>query len=232
MPKPVSRRRGLLVPDPEVRTWLERLQDRLRPYLKWLFLGLGIVVVAVAGWSLTAHFRELRAQEASRALAPLRARLSDPQAAPELLPALEKLIQSHPHTPAELEARLFRAHLLYQQGKFEEAREAYLSLAADSRVQGQPGLRVLVAESLSYCEEALGRPQEAAATLKPVVEEVSGALQGELWRRYAMLAEAAGQTEEARRAWEKLLERPPVPAMVPYLKEKLAATSAQGKPSP
>jgi len=233
MPKPISQRRGVLVPDPEVRTLLERLQDRLQPYLKYLLPALGLVVVLAAGWWLTSHFRERRAQAAAVALAALRPQLSDPAKAGELLPALEKIIREHSGTPAALEAEMFRAHLLYQTGKYEEALAAYRRLAADSRVQRQPGLRVMVTESVSYCEEALGRFQEAAAALKPLIEEVGGPLQGELLRRYAGLAEKAGQPEEARRAWEKLLERPPVPALVPYLKERLAATTpTEGKPSP
>lgn len=230
MPKPVSRRRGILTPEPEVRTLLQRLQDRLQPYLKYLFLGVGLVVILAAGWWLTTHLRERRAQAAAVALAPLRAQLSDPAKAGELLPALEKIVRDHSGAPAALEAEMFRAHLLYQTGKFEEALAAYRRLAADSRVQRQPGLRIMVAESISYCEEALGRHKEAAAALKPLLEEVSGPLQGELLRRYAGLAERAGQPEEARRAWEKLLERPPVPALVPYLKEKLAATPPAASP--
>lgn len=230
MPKPLSRRRGILVPEPEVRTWLQRLQDRLQPYLKYIFAGVGLVAVLAAGWWLTTHFRERRAQAAAVALAPLRPQLSDPAKAPELLPALEKIIRDHAGTPAALEAEMFRAHLLYQTGKYEEALAAYRRLAGDSRVQRQPGLRVMVAESISYCEEALGRPKEAVAALKPLLEEVSGPLQGELLRRYATLAEKAGQPEEARRAWEKLLERPPVPALVPYLKEKLTGTTPPASP--
>lgn len=230
MPKPVSRRRGLLTPEPEVRTLLQRLQDRIQPYLTYIFIGVGLVVLLAAGWWLTTHLRERRAQAAAVALAPLRPQLSDPAKGAEVLPALEKIVKDHAGTPAALEAEMFRAHLLYQTGKFEEALAAYKRLTGDSRVQRQPGLRVMVAESISYCEEALGRPKEAMAASKPLLEEVSGPLQGELLRRYAGLAEKAGQPEEARRAWEKLLERPPVPALVPYLKEKLASSSPPASP--
>lgn len=232
MPKPVSRRRGLTLDEAEVRTLAQQFMDLLRKYQKWVILGAATVVLAVAGWSLTSYLSQRRANEAASALAQLRLQLSNPEAAAESLKALENFGKTYAGTEAALEAEIFRAHLLYQTGKYEEALKAYQGLAANTKVHGDAGLRALVAESLSYCQEALGKWAEAASTLKPFLEQTAGPYQGELLRRYALLAEKAGQPEEARRTWEKLLERPPVPAMVPYLKEKLAGAEPEPAKTP
>ncbi len=223
MPKPVARRRGLTLDEAEVRTLAQRGLDLLQKYQKWVILGAVAVTVVAAAWGLTSYFHQRRTLEAADALARLRPQLSDPGAAAEAVKQLEQLIRTYAGTDAAFEAEIFRAHLLFQTGKFEEALQAYQGLAANPRVQGDAGLKALVAESLSYCQEALGKWAEAAATLKPLLEQAGGAYRGELLRRYARLAEKAGQPTEARQAWEKLLERPPVPALVPYIKEKLAA---------
>ncbi|MBW1992584.1 MAG: tetratricopeptide repeat protein [Deltaproteobacteria bacterium] len=82
---------------------------------------------------------------------------------------------------------------------------------------------------MSYCYEGLGKYGDAARVLKPLTETAADPFQGELLRRLAWLYEKAGNQQEARKCWQKLAERPPSPALVPYLQEKLA--QVQGKPS-
>jgi predicted negative regulator of RcsB-dependent stress response len=232
MPKPLSRRRGLPLDEVEVRTLFQRVLDFWEKYRTWVILGGAAGLLAAAGVGLNSYLHERRAEAAAAALAQLRPQLSNPQAAAEALKGLEQFLKAHAGTEAALEAELFQAHLLYQTGKFEEALKAYQGLAANPKVQREAGLRALVMESLSYCQEALGKWAEAASTLKPLLEQAGGAYQGEVLRRYAMLSEQAGQAAEARQAWEKLLQRPPVPALVPYLKEKLGGTESKPASTP
>ncbi len=227
MPKPVSRRRGLVLEEKEVRSLLQRFGDFASFHWKWAAIALAGVLLTAGGYSIFSYFAHRRAQEAAAALAQLRPALANPEVSAETLKGLETISKTFASTAAALEAELSRAHLLYQTGKFEEALKAYQELAARPQVRQDEGLRRLIAESISYCQEGLGKWREAAATLKPLWEQSSGSYRGELLRRYAMLAEKAGEPEEARRAWEQLLERPPVPALVPYAKEKLGVLEAE-----
>jgi tetratricopeptide (TPR) repeat protein len=79
---------------------------------------------------------------------------------------------------------------------------------------------------MSYCYEAQGDFQKAAKALQPVADKAAAPLQNEIFRRLAMLLEKAGEVQEAAQIWRKLLEKPPDPALVPYIKEKLAAAEA------
>lgn len=230
MPKPNARRRDFILEEAAVPSLFQRLLDFLHRYRKWMCIGMAAAITAAVGLSLHSHLKERRSREAAVALAQLRPKLSLPESAAETVAALENLSKTYAGTNAALEADLARAHLLYQSGKFAEALKAYQDLAARQKIQQDPGLRFLVLESLSYCQEALGKWDEAAATVKPLWEQAEGVWRGELLRRYAMLAEKAGQLDEARRAWENLLERPPIPLLVPWLKEKLAGAAPQASP--
>ena len=75
----------------------------------------------------------------------------------------------------------------------------------------------------------MGNFKKAAEVLKPVAEQSSGPMKSEAMRRLAMLYEQAKEPKEAAAYWTKLLDQHPDPALVPYLREKLAAAEAQGK---
>ena len=59
--------------------------------------------------------------------------------------------------------------------------------------------------------------KKAAAVLQPLVEKTSGPMRTEVIHRLAMLYEQAKEPGQAAVYWRKLLEKPPSPAMVPYL---------------
>lgn len=222
MARSTSRRRGAPQSPEEVLTLAQRLLKRGKPHGKWLLLGVVAGLLAVGGWGLYARGQAEKEERAGAALAQVRPRLSSAAANPETVQALEGLIRDHPGTRAAEEARLFRAHLLYQLKDYAQAAKAYEALLPS----GDPGLDQLLAESLSYCYEAQGDYGKAAAVLKPLAEKVSGAFQGEVVQRLAWLLERAGDTQEAGRYWLKLVDEPPHPTLVPYLKEKAAAAAA------
>jgi len=225
MAKITSRRRSALDNPEEVLNLAQRLWEQVKPYAKWLGLGMVVIAVGLGGWGVNAMLQERRQEKAAAAL-PLvtpKADLKAPDAA--AAQALEKFVKEYAGTRAAREAQLRRANLLYGLSQYGEAAKAYESLL-DSR---DPGWDILVNESLSYCYEGLGNFKKAAEVLKPLVEHISGPLKNESLRRLALLYEQAKEPQEAAVYWRKLLEQPPNAALVPYLQEKLAAAEAAGK---
>jgi predicted negative regulator of RcsB-dependent stress response len=225
MPRITSRRRKLLEEPEEVLNLAQRLLEHLKGYWKWLLVGGIVVAVALGAWGINSKLQAGKEEKAGAALAQLRAKLPAGEANAEALKGLEELIRDYPGTPAAREAEILRAHLLYQTQQYAEAAKAYESLQKGR----DPGWDTLVAESLSYCYEALGDFKKAAAVLKPATEKTFGGFQSDLWRRLAWLYEKAGEPQEAVPYWRKLLDQPPQHSLVPYLKEKVAAAEALPK---
>ena len=225
MAKVTSRRRSALDNPEEVLNLAQRLLEQVKPYAKWLILGVVVIAVGLGGWGVNAMMQERRQEKAGAALALVtpKADLKAPDAA--AAKALEKFVNEYAGTRAAREAQLTRANLLYKLGQYGEAAKAYESLL-DTR---DPGWDILVNESLSYCYEGMGNVKKAAEVLKPLAEQVSGPLKNEVLRRLAILFEQAKEPQEAAVYWRKLLDHPPNPALVPYLQEKLAAAEAAGK---
>jgi len=225
MAKITPRRRSALDNPEEVLNLAQRLLERVKPYAKWLVLAGVVIAVGLGAWGVTARMQASRQEKAAAALASVtpKADLNAPDAA--AAKALEKFVNEYAGTRAARDAQLMRANLLYGLGQYAEAAKAYESLL-DGR---DPGWDTLVNESLSYCYEGMGNFKKAAEVLKPVAEQSSGPLKSEVMRRLAMLYEQAKEPKEAAAYWNKLLEQPPDPALVPYLREKLAAAEAQVK---
>jgi predicted negative regulator of RcsB-dependent stress response len=225
MAKVTSRRRSALDNPEEVLNLAQRLLEQVKPYAKWLILGVVVIAVGLGGWGVNAMIQERRQEKAGAALALVtpKADLKAPDAA--AAKALEKFVNEYAGTRAAREAQLTRANLLYKLGQYGEAAKAYESLL-DTR---DPGWDILVNESLSYCYEGMGNVKKAAEVLKPLAEQISGPLKNEVLRRLAILFEQAKEPQEAAVYWRKLLDHPPNAALVPYLQEKLAAAEAAGK---
>ena len=225
MAKVTSRRRSALDNPEEVLNLAQRLLEQVKPYAKWLVLGVVVIAVGLGAWGVNAMMQERRQEKAGAALALVtpKADLKAPDAA--AAKALEKFVNEYAGTRAAREAQLTRANLLYGLAQYGEAAKAYESLL-DSR---DPGWDILVNESLSYCYEGMGNFKKAAEVLKPLAEQISGPLKSEVMRRLAILFEQAKEPQEAAVYWRKLLDQPPNAALVPYLQEKLAAAEAAGK---
>jgi tetratricopeptide (TPR) repeat protein len=224
MAKPVFRRPILQDPE-EVLNWAQRLVEPLKRYKKWIFLGLAAVLIIAATWGMSSWIQAGREEKAALALAQLQAKLGAPEAEAATVKSLEAITRDYPGTRAARGAQVWRAHLLYQMQKYAEAARAYEAIPAGR----DPGWDALVAESLSYCFEAQGDLKKAAQVLKPLAETTSGAFQGEIWRRLALLLEAAGDRQDAAVYWQKLLDHPSNPALLPYFKEKVATAGTGEK---
>jgi lipopolysaccharide biosynthesis regulator YciM len=224
MAKLTARRRRLPQDPEEVLTLAQRLVEVAKPYLKWAVLGALGLAVLLAAWGINARLKAGREERAAAALAQVAPRLAKADRDAENLKTLERVIKDYPGTPAAQEAGLFRAHLLYRMNRFAEAAAAYESLLGQD-----PGWDLLIKESLSYCYEGQGEFRKAAAVLRPLNDKASGNFRSELLFRQARLLERAGDKKEAGDLWRQLLEHPPSPALVPYLREKVAATQAPEK---
>ncbi len=223
MAKITARRKSIMDNPEEVLTLAQVWLEQVKRQWKWLALGLGVVVIVLAGWFINGQMREHREAQAAAALDKVRPQLAAPAAGTAL--ALEQMAKEHPGTKAARAARLLRANLLYKEKKYAEAAKAYEALLPS----GDPAWDAMVSESLSYCYEGQGDFQKAAATLKGVLDQASAGLKSEETQRLAVLLEQAGDFREAAVYWKKLLAEPGNPALQPYLQEKLAAAEARIK---
>ncbi len=221
MAKFSSRRRAVLEDPEEVLNLAQRWLEPVKRQWKWLLLGAVVIAAAWAAWGINRGMEASRENRAADALVQMRPKLSEANAA--TAKALKELVDKYPGTKAAHEAELLRANLLYEMKDYGQAARAYESL-----LQGRdPGWNTLVSESLSYCYEGLGDFKKAAAALKPVAEDSTGAFQAEVMQRLAMLSEKAGDPREAALYWRKLLDLSPNAALMAYLQEKAAAAEAK-----
>jgi lipopolysaccharide biosynthesis regulator YciM len=221
MAKFSSRRRTVLEDPEEVLNLAQRWLTSAKRQWKWLAVGAVVLLTVVAAGGMNRRMQAAREDRAAAELAKMRPRLTE--ANPENVKALKELVAKYSGAKAAFEAELLQANLLYQMKKYGEAARTYESLLQ----AGDPGWQALVAESLSYCYEGMGDFKKAAATLRPVAEQSTGAFQAEVMQRLALLYEKAGDPKEAVVYWRKLLDLSPKPALVAYLKGKVAAAEAQ-----
>jgi tetratricopeptide (TPR) repeat protein len=228
MAKYSSRRRVALEDPEEVLNLAQRWLEPAKRYWKPLLLGTGVIVVLLVAWGVHRQLQASREDRAAEALVQLRQKFPASAADAGAAGALKELAAKYQGTRAANEAQLLRANLLYKSQDYAEAAKAYEALAGSP----DPGWNVLVAESLSYCFEALGDYRKAAAALKPVAEQSTGAFHSEVLQRLAMLSEKAGDPKEAAEYWRKLLKLSSNPGMSAYLQERIAAAEAGAKNQP
>ncbi|MGQ9689135.1 MAG: YfgM family protein [Desulfobaccales bacterium] len=221
--------RALQEPE-EILSFAQQLLKYFRPYLKWLLSGSVILILILVGSSGYRYLQYIREAKAQAALDKVRPQLSQMDKADEALKALEAVIRDYPSTRSAWLARAFRGHLLYQGGKYAEAAKAYEELAAAAPSLRDYGWNPFIIESLSYCYEAEGNFTKAADTLKPLADQVGGNYQTIVLTRLALLYDKAGQREEARKIWQRLLSQSPDRGLAFIWKEKLAVTEPPATP--
>lgn len=214
----------------EILSAAQQVLEYVRPYLKWLITGVVIVVLTLAGWSGYSYWLYNREVNAQVALDKARPQLSRPEKAEDALKSLNAIIQQYPSTRAAQMARVFRGHLLFQTKKYADAAKTYEELQSAAATLRDYGWNPLVTESLSYCYEAQGDYAKAAQTLKPLLDQADGNFQTVLLARLALLADKAGNQEEARTAWEKLVSQARNPALLSYWKGRLAESQNPAPP--
>jgi predicted negative regulator of RcsB-dependent stress response len=225
------RRRGPQEPE-EILGAAQQTLDYIRPYLKWLITAGVILALGFLGWGGYTYLKHSREANAQTALQQVRPQLNRPDQAPEAIKKLDALIQDYPSTKAAQVARLFKANLLYQNGKYADAAKTYEELRSAMGNQDPYGWDHFVTESLSYCYEAQGDYAKAAQTLKPLVDRVSGNYRTVLLSRLALLYDKAGNRPEADMVYQRLLSQTKNPALASYWKERLATSPKKAPPAP
>jgi predicted negative regulator of RcsB-dependent stress response len=224
MAKPSFRRRVALDKPEGFLALGQTLWEQIRPYAKWLVLGVVVVAVGLGAWGINAGIQARRQAKAAAVLAQMTPKL-DPKAPEAEVQTLGKFVTEYGGTRAARDAQLMRANLLYRLKRYGPAAQAYESLLSVR----EPGWDALVNDSLSYCYEGLGNYKKAAATLQPVVDQTYGPLKSEVMRRLATLYDKAGEPKEAAIYWRKLVGNSPDAVLVPYFQAKLAAAEAKIK---
>jgi predicted negative regulator of RcsB-dependent stress response len=224
MAKTTSKRRVALDTPEGLMEWGLLGWERVRPYVKWLVLGVVVIAVGVGAWLVNTRMQTSRDEAAAAALARVTPKIDLNIPAVTAATDLGKFIKKYPGTPAAREAQLMRADLLYKLESYSEAAQAYKSLLDSS----DPTWNALITESLSYCYEGMGKYKKAAEVLKSALAQIYGPLKTEVIYRLAMLYEQAKAPKEAAIYWRKLLEKPENATMEAYIQGKLAAAQKSG----
>lgn len=171
----------------------QRAYDRIAPYMtSGLVLLIGLVVVLLAGWGVSNWLearRERATEQLGRAMRIAEAELltdkdKDKDAEPSedtprfktakeraeaAISAVDQLQKDYGSTPAALRAKLVRAGLLYDQGRFADAEALYKEfLGAGPREQP---LLLLAREGVGLCAESRGDLAAALAAYQELAKD-------------------------------------------------------------
>lgn len=216
MAKKVTRRQTPRQDQDKFISSVHRLGEFASKNFRSILLGVTVVIGLGIGWAVIHHLQVQRAEKAADLLRAAQADISRPGETAQALAALKNLISQYPNSGAAFQARLWRANLLYQEKKYAEAGELYESLRGRD-----PGLDVLIAESLSFCYAAQKQFSQAAEVLEPLVQNSKLPYRGEVLRRQGLLYEQAGDKAKALACYRQLLKQNPDPALATYIKEKI-----------
>jgi tetratricopeptide (TPR) repeat protein len=233
--------------DEFVSFWAKAFQ-KVEPYLRFIgFTMIGTLVVLFGFWAVTS-WMEGRSQNAAemfgRAVKVYEADLytgDTPPKPPEgeanpiprfktekergdaTLMELDKLDKTYGSTDVARQALLFRAGVLFDMGRYDDAYNAYEKLLA-ARPKS-PAVQVLAKEGAALCDEARGRLDDALSKYKTLVPEGKA---GDFYRDRALYGQARihlrkGEKAKAAEALKEALTKVPNTA----LKDEIQARIAQ-----
>jgi tetratricopeptide (TPR) repeat protein len=182
---------------------------------------IAIGVLAALVLFALAYYHNLRSHQkvSEAALALYEAeKIRDPA---ERADALLKVNKGFGGTPSAALAGYQRADLLYEQGKYDDARQAF----SDFLKRHPNHASALAArEALGYCYESLGQWKEAATHYENLWRSHSAAPVGKrITYRLGLCYERLGETAKAIEAYRKTLELLPDSLWADYAAERLAS---------
>jgi tetratricopeptide (TPR) repeat protein len=253
MSKYTRKKKKELAEDEFVSFW-GRLFEKLKPYAKAITIILATAVVIVfAAWGISSY-REGRAEAAAerfaRAVAIYEAELlgesetpkSDENATPRYktakeradaaLAALDKLDQEFGRSKVAEAALVFRAGILFDQGKHDEAALIYEKFLVSGLRDA--ALQAVAQEGAALCDEARGRLDDALAKWK-VLEKplVDGKVKGnDFYHDRALVGQARiwakkGDAKRAQELYKAALKQVPDSALREDIETQLALLEAK-----
>jgi outer membrane protein assembly factor BamD (BamD/ComL family) len=136
---------------------------------------------------------------------------------------LDKLDKQYGGTDVAKQALLFRAGILYEQGKYDDAYNAYEKLLASQ--PKSPAVQVLAKEGAALCDEARNRFDDALSKYKTLVPDGKA---GDFYRDRALYGQARiylrkGEKKKAAEALKEAINKVPTTS----LKDEMQALIAQ-----
>jgi tetratricopeptide (TPR) repeat protein len=164
-----------------------------------VFIGLGVIVVAVAVTMVYNHRRESTVSDASRDLLLLLAPGKNPDKSPDATKLLE-IAGRHSGAPASVHATLLAARELFNAGKYSEARVQF-----DKAADAEGVLGAIALYGLASCVDAEKGGAEAITAYQGVIAHPQGAfIAGKARLAKARLHEGLKQPKEALALYEEL----------------------------
>ena len=186
----------------------ERVRDWVVANAKPLAFGIGIVVVAGAGFAFWRQSVQLKNDRANTAFATAQGAYYSGNTA-LAKSDLEKLVTRYPGTQGATQAGMLLAQLLYGESKHDDAIKTLTSLQGGAPSQFAASLEELIAAG--YADS--NRPALAAEHLLKAAGKARFTADQQLYRAdAARFLSAAGKTDEARKIWAELADIPDSPA--------------------
>jgi len=149
----------------------------------------------------------------------------------EALSSVDQLVVSFPGSARAVHGLLLRGDILYREGNYEEALEAYQSAAAQAE---QKDSVVLARMGIAQCRASLEDAAGGIEVLQSVLtEHPDTGFADQIHLQMARLYEAEGNSEEALAQYEKISEDSPF--LTPQIKQRIeflkAPVESFGEPS-
>ena len=236
-------RKELKRPD-QFQTFWTKVYEFLRTTSRPIAIGAIVTVVVLSGVSLYVHFSSSRKAQSSKALAhALRVLhsentpvLEDPDAPREkpdgdipqfktekdrrdaALVELDKVIASWSSTGAGRDARLVRAGLLYDLGRYDDAIAEYRAFLSRAP---RGNLKALGHEGLGYVYEAKGELDKALVEYRLIMQA------GDFYRDRALydqarVQERKGDRPAAQKLYQEILDKTPMTPLRDDISNRLA----------
>ncbi len=164
-----------------------------------VFIGLGLIILVVAGLIIRKNHKQSQLEESSQALLALETTAGETNRIP-----VEKLVavaQQHPGTPAAIQATLLAGRELFHQGKYADARARFDAVAAESGHDLQPiGLFGVAA-----CLDAENKLTEALGAYQAIINlPAAASLANQARLAKARLHETLKQPQEAMALYDQI----------------------------
>ncbi len=180
-----------------LRENLERFVNFVIGYKKWIIFG--FVVVVACGLALYSYKRaQIKKEETASFLLSKALSLSESE---ERILALGNIIENYPNVPSSILARYFRGREFMDRGQWDEAE-------GDLRMVIKRGPPTLKAEAFCLLGDVMlakGHHEEALEDFRACGREGRGWLDAYALLKEAMTLDRLGRSQEAIKAYEKVL---------------------------